>query len=469
MMRKIDTKLFLLCVFLVFTILSFSPDAYSDCTITLVNIDDTGEGLNDETLRGPEGGNEGVTVGELRQNAFAFAADKWATILDSCVDIIVNASFSSTLFCQRFSGVLGSAGPIWVVRGFSGEIFSGTWYHIALANALAGIDLITSGSNPHDINATFQADLGEPNCLFSLDWYYGFDGNPGTNQLDFVSLLLHELAHGLGFSDLESSSGALLGEFPSVYLRFLSQKIDTTTLNELPIDDTASSDTTRSNAFVDDQNLLWDGQCVTDRIPFLSYTGGVDTDFDSPLSPLTLARMYAPNPYEGGSSVSHYDVTFTPNELMEPSINDNIQDMELTTSLLTDIGWSATNISNSIVTFVPDELTFASTTDISGCTGYEGRFSFSATLKYLSSYTLSNIWLEVSTLTNDNLLANADGGAGGEGATLTVPEVDNYSDGTLLPSSSEFVDVDFDICLTDFSTFDFFVNVYASESCTLVP
>jgi len=80
-------------------------------------------------------------------------------------------------------------------------------------------------------------------------------------------------------------------------------------------------------------------------------------------------------------------------------------------------------------------------------------------------------------LTNDNLLANADGGADGEGAILTVPDPGgncpgdsgNYSDGVLDPASTESVDVFFDICLTNFSTFDFFVNVYASESCTLVP
>ena len=33
----------------------------------------------------------------------------------------------------------------------------------------------------------------------SEDWYYGLDGNPGEDQFDFVSVVLHEIGHGLGF------------------------------------------------------------------------------------------------------------------------------------------------------------------------------------------------------------------------------------------------------------------------------
>jgi hypothetical protein len=51
-------------------------------------------------------------------------------------------------------------------------------------------------------------------------------------------------------------------------------------------------------------------------------------------------RMFAPNPFQGGSSVSHYDVALTPNALMEPSINSDLHDdVDLTTALFCDIGW----------------------------------------------------------------------------------------------------------------------------------
>jgi len=52
--------------------------------------------------------------------------------------------------------------------------------------------------------------------------------------------------------------------------------------------------------------------------------------------------MYAPNPYEAGSSISHWDVSATPNLLMEPAINlDLTQDVDLARELFEDIGWFA--------------------------------------------------------------------------------------------------------------------------------
>ncbi|WP_332853556.1 PA domain-containing protein [Duganella sp. S19_KUP01_CR8] len=54
--------------------------------------------------------------------------------------------------------------------------------------------------------------------------------------------------------------------------------------------------------------------------------------------------MYAPNPNQPGSSVSHYDVSAVPNLLMEPSINGDlthevIPPRDLSFPLLRDIGW----------------------------------------------------------------------------------------------------------------------------------
>ena len=54
--------------------------------------------------------------------------------------------------------------------------------------------------------------------------------------------------------------------------------------------------------------------------------------------------MYSPNPYQSGSSVSHYDTTAFPNLLMEPAINGDLSHsvtlpQDLTFRLLQDIGW----------------------------------------------------------------------------------------------------------------------------------
>ncbi|MCB1554396.1 MAG: peptidase [Xanthomonadales bacterium] len=53
-----------------------------------------------------------------------------------------------------------------------------------------------------------------------------------------------------------------------------------------------------------------------------------------------FVRMFAPNPFQSGSSVSHFTTDATPNLLMEPSLNTSIFDeVDLTTSLFKDIGW----------------------------------------------------------------------------------------------------------------------------------
>jgi hypothetical protein len=50
--------------------------------------------------------------------------------------------------------------------------------------------------------------------------------------------------------------------------------------------------------------------------------------------------MFSPNPFQGGSSVSHWDTSAEPNLLMEPAINGNLHDtVDLTLNHFSDIGW----------------------------------------------------------------------------------------------------------------------------------
>jgi hypothetical protein len=67
---------------------------------------------------------------------------------------------------------------------------------------------------------------------------------------------------------------------------------------------------------------------------------GLDPAHRSGANDAGQARMFDPNPDQPGSSVSHFDVTAYPNELMEPSINaDLTDDIKLTYDLFHDIGW----------------------------------------------------------------------------------------------------------------------------------
>jgi hypothetical protein len=175
-------------------------------TITIVNaLDGPTEGFNDPTVVAPIGGNPGTTLGQQRLNVFQYAANLWAAILPSNVTIRVSAKFDPQT-CSPTAGVLGSAGPAQVFEDFAGNLIANTWFHVALANKLANMDLSASD----DINATFNSDVDNQTCLSATDWYYGFDGNEGTD-IDLTSVVLHELGHGLGFSTQVGSTGLLLG------------------------------------------------------------------------------------------------------------------------------------------------------------------------------------------------------------------------------------------------------------------
>src|SRR5688572_7347871 len=70
----------------------------------------------------------------------------------------------------------------------------------------------------------------------------------------------------------------------------------------------------------------------------------VDPNVRAGADPEGRARMYAPNPLVGGSSVSHYDSVASRNLLMEPAINPDLTHEvsapdDLTHELFLDIGW----------------------------------------------------------------------------------------------------------------------------------
>src|SRR4026207_2315711 len=88
-------------------------------------------GNTDPTPAAPVGGNTGTTLGQQRLIAFQHAVDIWSQRLDSTVPIFINAQFPPLA-----PNVLGSAGPVSVVRDFPNAPRAGTWYHVALANKL---------------------------------------------------------------------------------------------------------------------------------------------------------------------------------------------------------------------------------------------------------------------------------------------------------------------------------------------
>jgi hypothetical protein len=302
------------------------PLSASAATVVVVNNDGPGEGFNDPTALAPVGGNTGTTLGAQRLNAFQYAANIWGGLLTSPVTIRVGANFDPQP-CNASSTVLGAAGATEVFRDFAGAPQPGTWYPPALANALSGTDLDPQN---YDIAATFNSAIGTT-CPFPNVWYYGLDGNPPSGQIDFVSVVVHELCHGLGFQTFMSiTTGAKLNGFDDTFELNLEDHGAT------PSDFPGMTNAQRLAAVTDTGNLHWVGANVMAASGVLT-AGTVGTH----------VRMYAPNPSQAGSSVSHWDTVLTPDQVMEPIYTGVHHTPVLELPALEDIGWILASVSTS--------------------------------------------------------------------------------------------------------------------------
>jgi hypothetical protein len=224
------------------------------------------------------------------------------------------------------SAVLGGASPISGYTNTPNVPLADTLYVSALANALAGADQAPAES---DINAVFNSDVDGDIVLGTARWYYGY--NPTANPtLDFVTVVKHEIIHGLGFLTFVDSNGQRFAGLNDAYMVHLEDHDAITT------DFPSMTDAERAAALIDDGNLHWTGFNVRTSANMLSNgrTGN-------------HVHMYAPIVYQPGSSTSHFDIALDPDELMEPLLTPNPQ-MVLTTALLEDIGWTIANATPTV-------------------------------------------------------------------------------------------------------------------------
>ena len=305
--------------------------------ILIINADGPGEGFNDPAPATPIGGNPATTVGGQRLLLFKRAASLWAAQLDSNVPIRVEANFDS-LTCAPTMGVLGSAGTTSVYRDFPGAPQSGVWYHSALADSLRGSDLTPGDA---DIATTFNSQVnGSPGCLGGSSWYYGFDHNEGSD-IDLLAVLLHELAHGLGFSNFVNlQNGSLLAGFSDTYTEFLRD-------NDQGLTWPLLTDAQRVTSALNTGDVVWNGPIV------LAAAGVLTNGTDGSGRP----EIYAPGALELGSSIAHFSTAAAPNLLMEPFITSGLtDDLDLTDELLEEVGWQRPAVPNTLPVAVDDSF-----------------------------------------------------------------------------------------------------------------
>ncbi len=255
--------------------------------------------------------------------AFQYAVDIWNSLIRTPVPIRIDASFTDFGGFEDGSIILGGARPAdWKSRSLN------LWSPEALADKRAGRDL--TGGEP-DIIARF-------NSHEEANWYFGTDGNTPSGKTDFVSTVLHEIAHGLGFFSFArveekaiarftsfSETGKLRGgnpALPYIYDFFVENGSGTTIMSS-PDPSFDLENQLTSN------DLFWNGKKGVEA------NGGI------------LPQLYAPSSWEQGSSYTHLDeITFpagNANSLMTPYYNNQEaihNPGPIILGMLEDMGWT---------------------------------------------------------------------------------------------------------------------------------
>ena len=248
------------------------------------------------------------SLSSQQRTATEYALGLWSGQLAGMVPVSINTSFISMPV-----GVLGGSyrqPNYW-------NSANQTWYCSALGNQLAGYNVVTAMD---DIRI-------EMNSYYSNNFYYGLDGNAGS-LIDWVTVILHEVTHGLGFYPLCGSNGAYSyttstggsssTNYPGIYDRQLYQgTTGNTCLTDLSQSQRAS--------LVTSDNLYAGRQSSN----LLNANGG------------NRVKIYAPSTWQSGSSVSHWDQsvsnfsTFMKYAYVSPLHTFNTRKI----AIMRDMGW----------------------------------------------------------------------------------------------------------------------------------
>lgn len=320
-------------LFFLLTLLSAVPHSTA-VTIQFLYTDVSGIGFNDPTELTQEdkdllagSGNNASTLGEARRNALEHAARLLGSKLPGANVIRVEAFFKSfedkaVVAKTRMRRIL-SFGPRELLH---------IGYPPALAEKIAERDLLDE-SVPHFIMEFSKV----PN------FYYGFTDEAPSFSIDFVTLAIHEIIHGLGFHSSLQEDGSFL-EAPldltdgtrihvEQWQRIYDVQMYSEADNEFVVNLEPSS---RVRAATSETGLLWDGTVRPGKESSCSYgqrmaelkSAGIDSD--------GRPQLHAPSTFDRGSSITH--VHKDTDDIME-YLYPFPRDMDLSLGILRDMGW----------------------------------------------------------------------------------------------------------------------------------
>jgi hypothetical protein len=347
--------------------------------------------------------------GAAAQVAFQAAVDIWKTQVASTVPIVVDAEFLDICAAygqQADCGLLGTAGSS-ALRDASENPMPATWYPFPLLNKIAGIDVGAKYFTATISNIGAEFDSARNN------WYFGTDGQVPSEMVDFESVVLHELGHGLGFFGFASVSQDGLGTvgrdgFPYIYDRSVVDHNGAFVINNA----------TYPNGSVALGTLLTSGGSAGSQSTG-TFWGGAN---GKAANGGVLPKLYAPSQFQPGSSHSHLDeVKFAPgniNSLMTPALSfaEAIHTPgPIMLGMFADMGWGAT------CSFVLDRATATvatggGTVKVTLSTGTGCNWNVSTTAGFISiAPATTGSGSQIFTLT-----VAANGAASARTATVTI-------------------------------------------------
>lgn len=250
-----------------------------------------------------------VNFPEEAKKAFQYAVSIWEHNISSVIPINIVASWDNLQ-----GNIIAQSRPALFYKNFNEAPLRDVYYPVVLVEKLMGKEK-NSNKEP-DIICSFNQQKA---------FYFGTDGNTPSTQYDFVTVALHEIAHGLGISGFISDKNGIGSienptNSPSSYDYYIfntnKQQIANTSLFKSPSRDLHH-------------------QITSDKLNFSS-AANVDK---------VISALYAPATWNNGASIYHLKHgTCGPEEsnLMTPFSykGEAIHNIgQNTLQILSEIGW----------------------------------------------------------------------------------------------------------------------------------
>ncbi len=255
--------------------------------------------------------------------AFQAAVDVWQSLLITKVPIKITANWDGIT-----SNTLATSGAKKVYKNFANAPIKDVWYPSALAEAIAGVNL---NGTEADIAITVNKNIS---------WSFDTDGTRQAFKYDLKTVILHEIAHGLGFTTSMKLAGTNetqaqwgIEGLPLIYDIF-SQRSNGQVLT--------------NTAIIGNPSAQLKAAITSADVFFKISSGPLTNDYP---------KMYAPTTYRSGGTLSHLDESKYPkgteNSLMSPQIGAaeiNHYPGQVILGILNQIGWGVLKYDGFVIT-----------------------------------------------------------------------------------------------------------------------